>query len=477
MPPPPAPRAEDRHRAGRAVDRDRRALLQAGPRAGQPDDGGHPRLAGEDREVREHAAGLGDEAVQPRQDRRDPAVERRHDEDRALGGVGRVAEEDRSLVATAARAGALVRVAVEHRDRAAEVGQAEPGRERLVRRRALVEPVADRDREVAHDQLERLEVEATDLLGLVERAVGGEPAAQLPREAGLELLHPADPEPQRLPHRGRAVVGAGRPLGRLDAGGQLGRRADARRHQREHLGVPGRDLVVGDAVLPGERERAQRNRRAGELRRRRVEHEPDEHLVRMQRDERVAGPLERRDELAVGEVGRCGHVEQQVVGLVDDVDADRRERGAQPADAPGGADGPHPRRDLVPARLPARLEQVEVDRDPPVHHDRERRAIQHRGPDHAEDLEDRPDRAPQRRDPQVLLEAGERIRERLGDRAGAEHGTLGHARRRRGDRTRLQQPQRAVVVDRPLDVLRPAEDARRLVTEARAARAGRDGTA
>ena len=67
-------------------------------------------------------------------------------------------------------------------------------------------------------------------------------------------------------------------------------------------------------------------------------------------------------------------------------------------------------------------------------------------------------RLAQRRDPQVVLELGERLREGLGDGAGAVDGPAGHAADLGRDRARLQQPQRAVVVDRPLDVLRAAED-------------------
>ena len=62
----------------------------------------------------------------------------------------------------------------------------------------------------------------------------------------------------------------------------------------------------------------------------------------------------------------------------------------------------------------------------------------------------------QRRDPEVVLQLGQREGERLGDRAGAVDRTARHAADLRGDRARLQQPHSGVGVDRPLDVLGPS---------------------
>ena len=69
-----------------------------------------------------------------------------------------------------------------------------------------------------------------------------------------------------------------------------------------------------------------------------------------------------------------------------------------------------------------------------------------------------PDRVAQRRDPQVVLELGQRLGEGLGHRTRAVHRTDGDATDLGGDRTGLQEPEVPVDPDRPLDVLRTAED-------------------
>ena len=60
----------------------------------------------------------------------------------------------------------------------------------------------------------------------------------------------------------------------------------------------------------------------------------------------------------------------------------------------------------------------------------------------------------QRRQPEVLLQRRQRVRERLGQRTGAVERTVDRPVQG-GDRPRLQEPRRAAVVDRPLDVLGP----------------------
>ena len=65
---------------------------------------------------------------------------------------------------------------------------------------------------------------------------------------------------------------------------------------------------------------------------------------------------------------------------------------------------------------------------------------------------------PKRGDPEVVLQLGERRRERLRDRTRTVDRTAGHAPDLGGDRARLEQPQLLVVGDGPLDVLRAAED-------------------
>ena len=75
----------------------------------------------------------------------------------------------------------------------------------------------------------------------------------------------------------------------------------------------------------------------------------------------------------------------------------------------------------------------------------------------------------ERRHPEVVLELGERLGKRLRDRARAVDRPARHTADLGGDGPRLQQPQRSVVGDRPLDVLRPAEDPRDLDARARRA--------
>ena len=62
-----------------------------------------------------------------------------------------------------------------------------------------------------------------------------------------------------------------------------------------------------------------------------------------------------------------------------------------------------------------------------------------------------------RRDPEVVLELGERLGKRLRDRPGAEDRSARYPGKRGGDGSRLEQPQRAVLRDCPLDVLWAAE--------------------
>ena len=79
-----------------------------------------------------------------------------------------------------------------------------------------------------------------------------------------------------------------------------------------------------------------------------------------------------------------------------------------------------------------------------------------------------PDRVAQRRDPEVVLQLGERLRERLGDRPGAVDRALRYAADLGGHRTGLEEPEVPVGGDRPLDVLRTAErvgDGRRQLHE------------
>jgi hypothetical protein len=73
------------------------------------------------------------------------------------------------------------------------------------------------------------------------------------------------------------------------------------------------------------------------------------------------------------------------------------------------------------------------------------------------------------RNPEVVLEFGERLGERLSDRSGAVDRPARHTQHPSRDWSRLQQPQLAVVADRPLDVLRGAEHAGDLVGQRRQA--------
>ena len=83
--------------SGVTVDGDLDAFRQVPGRVGVPDDGRDAGLAGEDRQVGEDRAGLGDDAVQPGEQRSEPRRERGGDEDGPGGRILRVvASPDRA---------------------------------------------------------------------------------------------------------------------------------------------------------------------------------------------------------------------------------------------------------------------------------------------------------------------------------------------------------------------------------------------
>ena len=111
---------------------------------------------------------------------------------------------------------------------------------------------------------ELVEVEVAHVVVAAQQADVDQPAAELPRRPGHQLLDPADPQAQRLADDGRAV-GRRRSGGVVDgrrAGEHLHprRRTDARRDERQHDRVALDELVQRHVlgVRLGERREGQR---------------------------------------------------------------------------------------------------------------------------------------------------------------------------------------------------------------------------
>ena len=197
-----------------------------------------------------------------------------------------------------------------------------------------------------------------------------------------------------------------------------------------------------------------------------VEQLPGEHLVPVDRTQRLTRAVEQRDQLTVGEIREGGDLGEHVVDLFDEVACQAGQRGAQPTDRPRDLESPHrgpwidageQRTRTVGFSTPS---SCEIGCDVAVHldHDGRRGELLRRGT--AADAQDFTDRVLHRLDPEVELERREHVRERLGDRSRAEDRTGGFGvGAGGGDRPALQHDD-VVVDDRPLDVLRTAEHRR-----------------
>ena len=196
--------------------------------------------------------------------------------------------------------------------------------------------------------------------------------------------------------------------------------------------------------------------------------QPAQHLLGVQRREQRLGRVEEVEELLVAEVADAGHGEEARVGLAHRLLGEQRQRRAETADAPRGVEPPRARtrielaEEAVPGRR--RADRVEVDRHPAADRRDELRAREARRRHRAGQAQ-RPHHAvAQRIQPEVALEHGERVGKRLRERAGPPRRSGRRARRRR-DRPTLEEHETAAVVDRPLDVLRGAEQPRRAVRQ------------
>ncbi|MEU7029221.1 hypothetical protein AB0A60_21355 [Streptomyces sp. NPDC046275] len=159
-----------------------------------------------------------------------------------------------------------------------------------------------------------------------------------------------------------------------------------------------------------------------------------------------------------------GHREigERAVDVGHQVQGQQRQRGPQPADPPGrgGPAGAGHRVDEVQygVRGGYDAEQPQIRSHPPVHGPHHRHAAQQPARGGPRDVECQGQAVGHRGDPQVLLQwlkdTGQRLRHRPGAQQPCPAGRLdGHG----GDRTRLEQPQRAVAAEAELHVLRAAE--------------------
>jgi hypothetical protein len=131
-----------------------------------------------------------------------------------------------------------------------------------------------------------------------------------------------------------------------------------------------------------------------------------------------AGVGDRVHEVDVGELCQRGDVRKVVIDLLCQVGGQRRQRGAQPADAPGGAEPPHPRERVEHSPpAPVDAEQLQIDGRPALHGECDRRRREPAGGDRARGSQRLGDPIPQRLQPRLDLEAPQRLGEGLRDRS------------------------------------------------------------
>ena len=226
MPRPPRDRGRDRGRpsvdgAGVAVDGDDVAVGEARRGAGEADDGRHAVLAGEDRQVAERAAGLGDQPGEARDDRRETRVEVADDEHAPGRDLDAPSWTWTGAVTVPPPAPTAPSSApAPRRPRRAATAHGRPSssrRKRAGRARGRRRDASSARRDRRHER--RRAPQATDRSSsssqrrsrtssaAPEHAACDEAAAELQRRPRHQLLHPADPQAQRLAGDGR--VGRG----------------------------------------------------------------------------------------------------------------------------------------------------------------------------------------------------------------------------------------------------------------------------
>ena len=330
------------------------AVPQAGGGVGEADDGGHAVLAGEDRQVAERAPGLGDEAGQARDHRREARIEVADDEHAAGRDLGRpvVHVHRRGDGPSAGPDGAAGAAAERRPRRSAATAHGRPASSRRnragsERRSGGGRPADRRDQRDAstHGTVQLGEREVANVVGAAQRAADGEARPELVGGARHQLLHPADAQAQRLAGDGGRIGDVSR--ARRMASGRVAISsasdvvvgADPRRHERQHDRFAGDELVRRDAVAPGLGEGVEGQRGAGDrCRRGRRDEQADEGLVAVQADERPLPVAQHGEQLRRrASVSSAGHRGEVGVDVVDEVDRQVGERRAQATDAPGGA--------------------------------------------------------------------------------------------------------------------------------------------
>ena len=243
-------------------------------------------------------------------------------------------------------------------------------------------------------------------------------------------------------------------------GGDHRRRPDARRHEGQDDRVALDEVAEVHALRSGLGQRGQGQRGAGDGGRAGLgDEEAGEGLVAVHAHEGVAAVAEHGEQLRVRQVVERGHVEQVGVDLVDEVGGQLRQRVTQATDPPGGPEAPGRRSRIEAAEEAAGLgvgtDGGEVGGGHAVDGDDERAAADGLGGTDA-------------REQQRLAQA---VAERARARGPARGWRAARGRTRRPGRDRrrgrwratsvvigpgLEQDDRAVVVDGPLEVLRAA---------------------
>ena len=225
----------------------------------------------------------------------------------------------------AAGAGAAAGLAgVGHADRDAPGGQAEPGGERRPKswRCARTRPGTTTARLVMiASRWSRSRWRTSSASGRSPSAASR--AAELPRGAARQLLHPAHPQPQRLAQHGGLVAALRRRTEDEGVGGGGQRRTAAPTLRRG----PGR---APPGCARGSPRRSRPSSRASTSTRSAidapvirvvsgVDEQPHQDLVRVQGAEHVPAAVQEREELPAGERRQLGHGAQVGVGAVEEV--------------------------------------------------------------------------------------------------------------------------------------------------------------
>ena len=350
--------------------------------------------------------------------------------------------------------------------------QPEPGRQRCaaLRRRPVPPRRPARPRCAPLRRARRSRSQRTSpASAMVPETPGARPAPRRPGRSAPAASGPAGAGPPAGRRRGRApVVSSAVPAppaaGPWPAAGR--RPADPGGHQGEHARVAEDDLGVGQSLGTG--------RRPGPARPPRRRWSPaggvggdqpaQEDLVAVEGGEALGRAVEQAQQLPVGEAVDGVDGQEVAVDLGHQVGGQRRQGGPQPADPPGRHQ---------PADRRAGVEACGQRRRPAQRRASRSRSAATRpadGRDHRRGRQPargrRPARASAARSPArsgSTQRSSSSGRQRLGKRLGHRPGAQRRARCVRAapmavTGPALEQPQAAVGVEGPLDVLRPAED-------------------